>query len=287
MKAIITAALNGVLTDPKQHAVPVTPDEMAVAARQARDAGAAIVHIHYRAQAPGKGHMPSWDPSVAVAIADAIRAAVPDIIVNSTSGILGDDIDGPLACLRAVKPEISAANAGTLNYLKTKSDGTWAWPPMVFDNPVAKVAKYLDTIYAIDSIPELECFDTGIVRSVELFRDVGMLKRTPQYNFVMGVASGMPTDPELLPLLQKYAIRDSVWQATCIGRAEIWPVHRKAAELGGHLRTGLEDTFYLPSGERARTNGDLIEALATVAREVGREPASPAEARALLGWSNA
>jgi 3-keto-5-aminohexanoate cleavage enzyme len=283
MKAIVTAALNGVLTDPKQHAVPVTPDEMATAARRARDEGAAIVHIHYRAQGEGKGHLPSWDPKVATAIADAIRAAVPDILINSTSGILGDTIDGPLACLRAVKPEISAANAGTLNYLKTKSGGEWAWPPMVFDNPVWKVAKYLDTIHAIDSIPELECFDTGIVRSVALYNDVGMLKRTPQYNFVMGVASGMPADPDLLPLLRKYAIADSVWQATCIGRAEIWPVHRKAAELGGHLRTGLEDTFYLPNGDRARDNGELIAALVKTAREVGREPATPTEARAILG----
>ena len=279
-KAVITCALNGVLTDPKEHPVPVTPAEMASAAKRAYDAGAAIVHIHYREQTVGRA--PSWDPLLATAIADAIRAACPGIIINSTSGVIGPDVSGPLACLEAVRPEIAAANAGTLNYLKTKRDGSWAWRPMVFDNPVEKLTQYLEVIHAIGAVPELECFDVGIVRSVGLYRDVGMLKRTPQYNFVMGVASGMPADVELLPLLLRYIVPDSPWQATCIGRAEIWPVHRRAAELGGHLRSGLEDTFYLPGGERATDNAQTVEALARIAREVGREVASPAEARQLL-----
>lgn len=285
MKAIITCAMNGVLTDPKDHPVPVTPEDMAKAAREARDAGASVVHIHYRDQATGRAM--SWDPRLAASMAEAIRAACPDIIVNSTSGVLGPDVSGPLACLRAVRPEIAAANAGSLNYLKTKKDGTWAWRPMVFDNPVEKVTAYLTTIEDIGAVPELECFDVGIVRSVGLYREVGMLKRTPFYNFVMGVASGMPADPELLPLLLKYIVPDAPWEATCIGRAEIWPVHRKAAELGGHLRTGLEDTFYLADGSRARTNGELIAALAAVARDAGREVASPSEARRMLGLADA
>ncbi|ACJ00886.1 3-keto-5-aminohexanoate cleavage protein [Rhodospirillum centenum] len=282
-KVILTAALNGVLTDPTRFNVPVTPEQMAAAARGARDAGAAIVHIHYRRQEPGMGHFPSWDPAVAAAVVEAIRAECPDLIINSTSGHVGPDIAGPLSCLRAVRPEISAANAGTLNYLKATSDGRWAWPPMVFDNPVEKVQGYLDVIYEIGSVPEFECFDVGIVRSVELYRQTGMVRGRPQYNFVMGVASGMPADADLLPVLTRYIADGSPWQTTLIGRQEIWPVHRRSAELGGHLRTGLEDTFYLPDGARADSNARLIEALAGIAREAGREIASPAEARALLG----
>ena len=282
-KAVITCALNGVLTDPKEHPVPVTPAEMAAAAKRAYDAGAAIVHIHYREQTAGRA--PSWEPTVATAIADAIRAACPGIIINSTSGVIGPDVSGPLACLRAVRPEVAAANAGTLNYLKAKKDGSWAWRPMVFDNPVEKVRQYLEVIEAIGAVPELECFDVGIVRSVGLYREVGMLKRTPQYNFVMGVASGMPADVDLLELLPRYIVPGSAWQATCIGRAEIWPVHRRAAELGGHLRSGLEDTFYLPGGQRATDNAQTVEALARIAREVGRDVASPADARQMLGLS--
>jgi len=104
---------------------------------------------------------------------------------------------------------------------------------------------------------------------------------------VMGVASGMPADADLLALLPRYAPKDAVWQTTLIGRAEIWPVHRRTAELGGMLRTGLEDTFYLPGGERAAGNGALVEALARIARECGREVATPAEARARLGLKDA
>ena len=98
----------------------------------------------------------------------------------------------------------------------------------------------------------------------------------------MGVASGMPVDARLLELLKDYAPDDAVWQTTLIGRQEIWPVHRRTAELGGNLRTGVEDTFYLPNGEKCRGNGDLIEALVVTAREAGREIASPEEARELL-----
>ncbi len=124
------------------------------------------------------------------------------------------------------------------------------------------------------SRPEFECFDVGIVRSVGLYVENGMAK-SAQYNFVMGVASGMPVDADLLELLLKYRRPGAPWQTTLIGRAEIWPVHKRAAELGGMLRTGLEDTFYLPSGEKAASNGALIEALAACARRAGREIASP------------
>jgi 3-keto-5-aminohexanoate cleavage enzyme len=282
-KAILTCALTGVLTDPRQHPVPVTPAQMAAEARDAFNAGASIMHVHLRAQEPGQGHLPSWDPDVAEAVVNAIRAACPGVIVNLTTGVVGKDVSGPIACLKRVRPEAAACNAGSLNYLKIKEDGTWAWPPMVFDNPVAKIQQMLDAMRETGTHPEFECFDVGIVRSVAMYLKAGMFSGVPEVNFVMGVASGMPCDAELLALLPRYAPAGAVWQTTLIGRAEIWPVHRKTAELGGMLRTGLEDTFYLPGGERARGNGQLIEALARIAREAGREVASPAEARALLG----
>jgi len=285
-KAILTCALTGVLTNPKQHPVPVTPTEMAAAARDAVNAGAAAVHVHLRMQDEGLGYLPSWDPDVAEDIIGAIRTACPGVIINLTTGVMGSDIEGPAACIRRVKPEIAACNAGTLNYLKLKENGTWAWPPMVFDNPVDKVQRFLDVMDECGVHPEFECFDVGIVRSVGMFVKAGMHKPSmgrPEYNLVMGVASGMPCDAALLNLLPGYMVDDAVWQATLIGRAEIWPVHQATADLGGMLRTGLEDTFYLPGGERATGNGPLIEALANCARNAGRAIASPAEARQMLG----
>lgn len=285
-KAILTCALNGVLTDPRQHAVPVTPAECAASAREAYDAGASIIHIHFRCQGEGKGHLPSWEPNVAADIVGAIRQACPGIIINQTTGTPGKDISGPVACIRATKPEIAACNAGSLNYLKLKADGQWAWPPMLFDNPVEKVTAFLDAMKETDTLPEFECFDTGIVRSVGMYVASGMAM-SAQYNFVMGVASGMPADTELLGLLPRYIIDGSRWQATLIGRQEIWPVHQRAAELGGMLRTGLEDTFYLPDGSRAGGNGELISALVRCAEQAGRAVASPAEARKMLSLPSA
>jgi len=110
-----------------------------------------------------------------------------------------------------------------------------------------------------------------------------MFREQPRYNFVMGVESGMPADPDLLPILRRLALKDARWQVTAIGRAEIWRLHRRAAELGGDLRTGLEDTFYLPDGAKAASNGPVVEGLARYAREAGRAVASAAEAREALG----
>ena len=281
-KAILTCALTGVLTDPAQHPVPVTATQMAAAAREAYDAGASIMHVHLRRQEPGMGRFPSWDPVVAAEIDTAIRQACPGVIINLTTGVVGPDISGPSACIRAVRPEIAACNAGSLNYLKIKDNGQWAWPPMLFDNTVDKVQAMIDVMNETGTRPEFECFDVGIVRSVGMYRKAG-LADVLEYNFVMGVASGMPADVDLLKLLVKYREPDTLWQTTLIGREEIWAVHQATAELGGMLRTGVEDTFYLPGGEKTSGNGPLIEALAACARWAGRDVASPDEARQILG----
>lgn len=281
-KAILTCALTGVLTDPAQHPVPVTAQQMAAAAREAYDAGASIMHVHLRRQEPGMGRFPSWDPDVAGEIDTAIRAACPGVIINLTTGVVGPDISGPAACIRAVRPEIAACNAGSLNYLKIKDNGQWAWPPMLFDNTVDKVKAMIDVMNETGTRPEFECFDVGIVRSVGMYQKAGMAEHL-EYNFVMGVASGMPADVDLLKLLVKYREPNTVWQTTLIGREEIWAVHQATADLGGMLRTGVEDTFYLPGGEKTSGNGQLIEALAACAKRAGREVASPAEARQMLG----
>ena len=282
-KAILTCALTGVLTDPERYPVPVTTQQMADSAKEAYDAGASIMHVHLRNQAPGAGRFPSWDPDLAETTLAAIREVCPGVIINLSTGVMGDDVSEPVACIDRTQPEIAACNAGTLNYLKVRKDGAWAWPPMVFANPVEKIQTMVEAMDRNGTIPEFECFDTGIVRSIALFLANGFIPARPNVNFVMGVSSGMPADARLLPLLVDYAPSGGNWQSTLIGRQEIWPVHQRTAELGGHLRTGVEDTFYLPSGERCRGNGDLIEALAQCAVQAGRSVASPAEAREILG----
>ena len=260
-KAVITCALNGVLTDPKQHHVPVTPEQMAREAKAAFDAGASVMHIHLRQQAPDKGHLPSWEVSVSREIQQAIREACPGVIINHTTGTSGPNYSGALDCVRETRPEMAACNAGSLNYLKVKADNSWAWPPMMFDNSVEKVQDYLDVMKAAGTIPEFECFDVGIVRCVGMYRQTGMYAGPLEYNFVMGVASGMPADPDLLPILLKLKLPDANWQVTAIGRAEIWPLHQRCARIGRPpaQRAGR----YVLSGRRHQ--GDLE-------RAVDREP---------------
>ncbi len=282
-KAVITCALTGVLTDPEVHHVPVTPEQMAKEARRARDAGASIVHVHFRNQEPGAGRMPSWDVRVAKDVCDAIRAEVPDLLLNLSTGVVGDDISGPAACLQEVKPEMAALNAGSLNYLKLRSNNEWAWPPMLFDNPVEKIEAFAQVMKAHGIVPECECFDTGIVRSVAMLAKRNMVSNPPHISLVMGVESGMPNKAHWLPLLLEEMLPGTHWQVIGIGRQEVWSLHRRCAELGGDLRTGLEDTFYLPDGTKATSNGQLIEALAKVATDAGRVVASPEEARQILG----
>ncbi len=282
-KVVVTCALTGVLTNPEQHPVPVTPEQMAAEALDAWNAGATCFHVHFRDQSPGLGHLPSWDPAVAKAISDAIRDACPGAVMNFSTGVMGDDISGPLACLEACRPEVAAMNAGSLNYLKTRRSGGWAWPPLLFDNSVDKITGYIDVMDRLGITPECECFDTGIVRSLAMLKQVGLLKGDVHASLVMGVASGMPAKASWLPLLLEELPPGAHWQAIVIGRQEVWDVHRATAELGGHMRTGVEDTFYLPDGAKTSGNGPLIEALVQVARDAGRTVATADETRAFLG----
>lgn len=283
-KVVITCAINGVLTNPEKHPVPVTPEEMAEEARRAREAGAAIVHMHIREQ--NSGRFPSWEPGLTQEIVDAIHEEAPGMIINLTTGVPDDDDDVvamPLNLLSEIEPDMAAMNSGSLNYLGIRSNGDWKWPPMVFQNPVEKVQKFLETMEEHDILPECECFDTGILRSLNLYEQNGILERPFSVSLIQGVESGMPARTDLLPILLDEMPEGAHWQSIVIGREEIWPVHRKTAELGGHLRTGVEDTFYLPDGEKVDGNGPLIEQMAEMARDVGREPATPAEAREILG----
>ncbi|MBI4356843.1 MAG: 3-keto-5-aminohexanoate cleavage protein [Gammaproteobacteria bacterium] len=279
-KVIITCALTGILTDPQKHSVPVTAKEMGNAALEAYNAGASIVHCHFRD--PKSPKFPTWDPEIVSEICEEIRSKVPKVILNMSTGVVGSDISGPCACLRRVHPEMAALNAGSLNYLRVKENGEWAWPPFVFDNPVEKIQGFLDVMSQTQTLPEFECFDFGMVRSVGLFAKNGMITPPFHLSLVMGVQSGMSAQPELLPFLIKEMPEKTHWQVIAIGQKNIWPLLIESVRLGGHARTGLEDTFYLPSGEKTDSNGKLVEALTALVRSTDREIATPEETKKML-----
>jgi 3-keto-5-aminohexanoate cleavage enzyme len=292
---VVTASLNGVLTDPKRFNVPVTPKEIGQAAYEAHEEGASIVHVHFRDQK--QGALPSWDPSLAGDVAQEIRHRVPGLIVNFTTGTFGNDKTpfsggelgptlGPISCLEAGLPEMAALNCGSLNYLKATERGSWAWKPMLFDNPVEKVEAMLQAMNRLKIVPECETFDTGIVRSIAMYDKIGLFSQLNKINvsFVMGVASGMAANPDWLPLLIKELPAKAQWQVIAIGEAQnVWPLLARACELGGNVRTGLEDHFYLPDGTRAKSSGELVKALVKILKQTGREPATIQQAREIIG----
>ena len=280
-KAIVTCALTGVLTDPRR--LSRAGDAGGNGARGAGapvDEGASVVHVHFRRLEPGKGHLPSWEPEVATAVVAAIRDACPGVIVNQTTGVVGPDIAGPLACLRAVGPRSPRSTPARSTISRPAATGPGPGRRCCSTIRSRKSRRSSQSMRECAIEPEFECFDTGIVRTAAAIARNSGYARAPKYNFVMGVESGMPADPDLLPILMRLIVAGARWSVTAIGRKEIWPLHRRAAELGGDLRTGLEDTIYLPDGARAASNGELVAALVAVAREAGRAIASPEEARA-------
>jgi 3-keto-5-aminohexanoate cleavage enzyme len=276
-KVIVTAALTGVLANRDQcPSVPYTPVEIADEAKRAYDAGATVVHIHARTD----DGAPTWDVGTFTRIRDEVRKRCP-IILNFSTGTLEDDIGPQEAMLRATRPEIAALNMGTMNYAKYSAKKKQFVFDMVFPNSFGKIARFLDIMNECGIKPELECFDAGHTNSVGPLYDMGKLKRPTQFSFVMGVLGGLPTSIEAMQLQKQTIPHDATWEVIGIGR-EQWRLIASALVLGGNIRVGLEDNFYLPSGEMAKGNGPLVDAAVTLTRTIGREVATVAEARQML-----
>jgi uncharacterized protein (DUF849 family) len=247
--------------------VPVTPEQMAREARDAFNSGASIMHVHLRRQEPGMGHLPSWDPDLADAIVGAIRNACPGVIVNLTRGVIGPDISGPAAGVRRTRPEIAACNAGSLNYLKLKDDADGVRQSGAEGPPVHRRNV---RVRCASGVRMLRRRYRALGRLVRTKRRLDCLHRSRRVQLRDGRCFRYAVcDADLLALLPRYLLE----QTTLIGCREVWPVHQKTAELGGMLRTGLEDTFYLPDGGHAGGNGVLAQALATCAEPAGRSVA--------------
>jgi uncharacterized protein (DUF849 family) len=276
-KVIITAALTGVLANRDQCPyIPYTPVEIAEEAKRAYDAGAACVHIHGRFD-DGR---PSWELDTFKAIKDEVRKRCP-IIINFSTGTVGDDTSRQEAIIRETRPEIAALNMGTMNYAKYSEKRKAFVFDMVFDNTFGKIDKLLTAMNDAGVKPELECFDAGHTNSTWPLYDMGKLKRPTQFSFIMGVLGGLPTTIEALQLQRSTIPPDSTWEVIGIGKVQ-WRLLASALVLGGNIRVGLEDNFYLPSGEMAKSNGELVERAAQLTRLTGREPATVDEARWLL-----
>lgn len=276
-KVIISCALTGVLANRQQcpH-IPYTPEEIAEEARRAYEAGAAVVHIHAR----NDDGSPTFSPQVFARIAEEVRKRCP-VILNFSTGNLDDDTSLQEEMIRQVRPEIAALNMGTMNYAKYSGSRKRFVFDMVFPNTFEKITRLLGTMNESGVKPELECFDAGHTNSIWPLYDMGVLRRPTQFSFILGVLGGIPASVEALQLQRNQLPQDATWGVIGIGRKQ-WQLVATSLLLGGNIRVGLEDNFYLPDGSMAKGNGPLVEKAAQLCRDLGREVASVDEARQML-----
>ena len=277
-KVIVTCALTGVLANRDQCPwVPYTPVEIAEEARRAYEAGAAVVHIHARTDEGGA----TYEPSVYAAIRREIEQRCPVILNFSTGG--AGPMEGRVAHIAQVRPAIGALNMGSMNYAKYSPKRKDFVFDFVFENPFRDISYLLTVMKEAGVKPELECFDVGHTNSVWPLLDKGLLKEPLQFSFIMGVLGGIRATTENLALQARETPKDSTWEVIGISH-EQWRMLAAALSLGGNVRVGLEDNFYLDSAgqEMARSNGELVAKAVRMARDMGREPASVAQAREIL-----
>jgi len=277
-KIIISAALTGAATN-RSHcpAIPYTPVELGEEAKRAVDAGACIVHIHARED----NGVPSWRPEVFAAIHREVRKHCPDVIINWSTGAIGLSVAERTAHLPITKAEMAAFNMGSMNYaIYSKRSKKFYWQD-VFENSFETMSEIVTIMNENGICPEMECFDTGHIRNAEPLRDMGLIPDNACYSLVMGVLGGIPATAENLIHQSKQVPEGAFWQSIVISR-EQWKLTAQSAILGGNIRVGLEDNFYMPNGEMAISNGQLVEQAAQIARIVGREPATITEAREWL-----
>jgi 3-keto-5-aminohexanoate cleavage enzyme len=281
--AIIVCSISGAVANRDQcPAIPYTPEEYAAEAKRAVDEGATMIHIHARTP---EG-VPSYEIEDFRAITEAILGAVDDVVINYSTGAIGIPNEKRIAYLRELKPDVAALNMSSMNYAKYSSKRKDFVFKAVFENSFDTIIEFLTVMNELGIRPEHECFDSGHVANLDPLIDMGLLEEPLQIDAVMGVNGGIrPTPKNLAHMADQIpggAEGPNNWGVIGISR-EQWRLVAAAASLGGNVRVGLEDNFYLPNGDMARSNGDLIAQAREIVESMGRRAATVAEARELLG----
>jgi 3-keto-5-aminohexanoate cleavage enzyme len=281
---VISCSISGVIANRDQcPAIPYTPEEYAAEARRAVDEGASQIHIHARKP----DGTPSYEVEDFRAITEAILAEVGDVIVNYSTGAIGIPIEKRIEYLRECRPDVAALNMSSMNYAKYSPRRKDFVFKAVFENSFDTIIEFLTAMKELGIKPEHECFDAGHVANLDPLIDMGLLDRSPlQISLVMGVNGGIRPTPRNVGFIADQipggAEGPNQWQTIGISRDQ-WKLLGASLVLGGNVRAGVEDNLYLPSGEMAKSNGELIAKARQMAEDVGRRAATVAEARELLG----
>jgi 3-keto-5-aminohexanoate cleavage enzyme len=266
---IISCSISGAIANREQcPAIPYAPEEYAAEARRAVDEGASQIHIHART--------PDGTPSY----------EVDDVIINYSTGAIGIPIAKRIEYLRELRPDVAALNMSSMNYAKYSRRRKDFVFKAVFENSFDTIIEFLTAMRELGVKPEHECFDAGHIANLDPLLDMGLLSEPLQISLVMGVNGGIRPNARNVAFMSEQiphgAEGPNAWQVIGVSRDQ-WRLIGAALALGGNVRAGLEDNFYLPTGEMARSNGDLIAKARQMAEDVGRRAASMAEAREMLG----
>ena len=269
---IITNSISGAVANRDQcPAIPYTPEEYAAEARRAVDEGAAMIHIHARTP----DGVPSYEVEDFRAITEAILGEVDDVIVNYSTGAIGVPLEKRIAYLRELRPDVGALNMGSMNYAKYSRRRRDFVFKAVFENSFDTIIELCTAMREAGIRPEHECFDSGHLANLDPLLDMGLLEPPLQISCVMGVTGGIrPSARNLAHMAEQVPAGVAhEWGVIGVSRDQ-WTLVGAALTLGGNVRVGLEDNFYLPDGEMARSNGDLVARARRMCEDVGRRPAT-------------
>jgi 3-keto-5-aminohexanoate cleavage enzyme len=267
--AIITVAITGAIPRKADTpAVPVTPSEQIESTHEAFEAGATVAHIHVR----NPDESPSSDPELFALVQEGIIKHCPKMIVQFSTGGRGRS-QNERGRMLYLKPDMASLATGSVNF-----------PAQIYENPPQLVEELARSMLEYEVKPEIEVFDVAMLYNAKNLADRGLLKRPCQVQFVMGIPNALPARRRLLEFLiseLKELMPDATWSAAGIGRHQL-EVNQWCLELGGHVRTGLEDNIKFDKDRLARSNGELVSRVAMMCGKYGRHAASVAEARQIL-----
>ena len=267
---IITVAITGALPRKKDNpAVPVTPQEQIESTHEAYEAGASLVHIHVRAP----DESPSSDPELYGRVQEGVRKYCPGMIIQFSTGGRGRDQNARGAMLH-LRPDMASLATGSVNF-----------PNGIYENAPDFVESLAKTMLENDIKPEIEVFDLAMLYNAANLVKKGLLKSPPHVQFVMGIPNAMPARRSVFDFLRSelaQVLPGATWVAAGVARHQ-FEVNQWCLETGGHCRTGLEDNLRFDGERLAKSNAELVKKIVDVCDRYGRTPATPAQAREILG----
>jgi uncharacterized protein (DUF849 family) len=295
-KKVITAALTGAIHTPSMSPhLPITPEQLIDEAVAAHAAGAAVVHLHVRNPENG---MPNADQALFKHIAVEVKKQCDVIVCTTTGGGLGESVEKRVKVASTLKPELASLNAGSLNFalfhvLDKIKEWKYDWEKQylgftedfIFPNTFKTMREFLEIFNQVGTKPEFEIYDVGMINNLAYAIQSGWIKKPVYLQFVMGILGGIPATPQNLVFLYETAqkaIGDFEFSVCAAGKNQFY-MGTQSFLLGGHARVGLEDNLYIGKGQLAKSNAEQVEKMARIARELDCDPATPDEARQILG----